>query len=135
MTGSCGLVAILTPLLLVVANVGDSEGVLLGGKKIMKINRRLNAGESFEQERLLKEFPGETDIIKCLKKTNYCYVKGELQPTRAFGDFYLKDRQYNFASLEQFSKPYITHKPEINWYNLSPYLGKSLVLGSDGLWD
>ena len=50
-------------------------------------NLRLNAGEPFEQARLVKKFPGENDIVMC---KNACYVKGRLQPTRSLGDFYLK---------------------------------------------
>lgn len=70
-----------------VANAGDCEGVLLSANEAAMTNLRLNAGESFEQARLVKEFPGEPDIFVC---GGACYVKGRLQPTRSFGDFYLK---------------------------------------------
>jgi serine/threonine protein phosphatase PrpC len=62
-------------------------------------------------------------------------VKGLLQPTRVFGDFYLKDADYNFKKLANFGKPYLTHQPEINSIRYYPLLMKRLILGSDGLWE
>jgi pyruvate dehydrogenase phosphatase len=119
---------------LYVANVGDCEGVLLGQGSPIKINVRLNAGEPEEQARLKREFPHESDIYKCIKNTQYCYVKGRLQPTRSLGDFYLKYREYNFTKLHTFTGPYITHKPILTHYKLNDEQ-KYLVLATDGLWD
>lgn len=102
---------------------------------MLKTNERLNAGEPSEQERLKNEFPAEPDIFKCLPNTNYCYVKGRLQPTRSFGDFYLKNPEHNFTQLRTFTGPYITHKPKITTFPVNKNLGKTLVLATDGLWD
>ncbi len=77
----------------------------------------------------------EPDIFRCLPNTNYCYVKGRLQPTRSLGDFYLKDKQYNFTNLAIFTGPYITHKPKITIFDNTKILGKTLVIATDGLWD
>lgn len=108
--------------------------MLLGDAPPIKVNERLNAGEPSEQERLKAEFPHEPDIYKCIKDTNYCYVKGRLQPTRSLGDFYLKNSEYNFTNLAIFTGPYIDHRPKLKRFPFKGY-HKTLVLASDGLWD
>lgn len=76
-----------------------------------------------EQARLRSQHKGEEDIFKC-KTKNSCYVKSVLQPTRSFGDFRLKFKEFNdpenhgvikgYRRLNGvFKGPYITHKPEI----------------------
>lgn len=62
-------------------------------------------------------------------------MKGRLHPTRSLGDFYLKDPQYNFTKLGVFSGSYITHKPKITTFHLTPETGQTLVVATDGLWD
>lgn len=132
--GACALAAIVTDSIIFVANAGDCEGVILGDSEPIKTNERLNAGEPSEQKRLRQSFPNEPDIYKCIQNTNYCYVKGRLQPTRSMGDFYLKDPEYNFTNLAIFTGPYITHEPKMTRFNVRPE-HKTLVLASDGLWD
>lgn len=86
------------------------------------------------------------------RRPKSCYVKGRLQPTRAFGDFRLKYPEFNnpkdFASnldyqtrLKVFTGPYITHQPEIRVIDLTKD-HKVIVMGCDGnytlssgLWD
>lgn len=73
-----------------------------------------------------------------------CYVKGGLQPTRSFGDFRLKMRDYNFHKFTEelgyrlpipvFSGPYISAKPDIQVHELTPD-DKWIIMGTDGLWD
>ncbi len=94
-------------------------------------NLRLNAGEKFEQARLYKKFPGEEDIVRCRAA---CYVKGRLQPTRSFGDFYLKFKEYNYTNLAVFTGPYIEAAPLLTHFALNDK-HESLILASDGLWD
>lgn len=94
-------------------------------------NLRLNAGEKFEQARLFKQFPSESDIVVC---QGACYVKGRLQPTRSLGDFYLKYKEYNFTRLKVFTGPYIDHMPLITHFPLTSK-HDYLLLASDGLWD
>ena len=74
-----------------------------------------------EQRRLAKEHPNEPDIVVC-KSPNACYVKGRLQPTRALGDVYLKDAEFNGSPSARrygryiappYSPPYITSEPEV----------------------
>lgn len=75
--------------------------------------------------RLKAQFPGEKDIYQCLRHPSgiACFVKGGLQPTRSFGDFRLKMREFNFHNFNEelgyrlpipvFSGPYITAVPDI----------------------
>uniref|UniRef100_A0A0G4F7M7 PPM-type phosphatase domain-containing protein n=1 Tax=Chromera velia CCMP2878 TaxID=1169474 RepID=A0A0G4F7M7_9ALVE len=78
---------------------------------------------------------GEADKLRA------AYVKGRLQPTRAFGDFYLKHRR--FAIDPQTGRPtlggrlkfpYLTVDPEISIFPRQSS-DSSLVIASDGLWD
>lgn len=114
-----------------IANAGDCEGVIISDNETAMTNLRLNAGEKFEQIRLHKAFPGEDDIVRC---KNACYVKGRLQPTRSFGDFYLKFKEYNFTRLAVFTGPYIEATPLVTHFTLKDE-HKNLILASDGLWD
>ena len=126
------MVAILHENKLFVANAGDSKGTLLRQKcdtlEAVKISTTFNANKSYEQERLKAKFYQEKDIVYCRSKTA-CYVKGGLMPTRSFGDFRLKYREFNFhefskehgfrRSIPQFTGPYITHEPEIQVFELT----------------
>lgn len=96
-----------------------------------------------EQERLLKKFADEEDII-VEKGLNY-YVKGRLQPTKTLGDYYLKHKEFNeppinleekYArkKIENFKGPYIDHIPEIQIHQLTED-DEFLTLATDGLWD
>jgi pyruvate dehydrogenase phosphatase len=104
--------------------------------------------------------PDEPDVVKCkrqwtekapsgwfrsaeVQKFSGCYVKGMLQPTKSFGDFYLKeeslgfdfDRQRTFVNpAHKKSFPYITAEPDITVFSRSTN-DQLIVLGSDGLWD
>jgi len=65
-------------------------------------------------------------------------------PTRAIGDFRLKNRNFNFHQFDEgfgyrrpiptYTGPYITHKPDIQVFELSAQ-DRYLVLATDGLWD
>jgi pyruvate dehydrogenase phosphatase len=61
-------------------------------------------------------------------------VKGRLQPTRSFGDFYLKFKEYNFTRLAVFTGPYIEAAPLLTHFRLEEK-HKNLILATDGLWD
>lgn len=73
--GSCALVAVLKGNELIVANSGDSQGIIVG-QSVTKMNKKLNAGSKKEQERLKASFEDE-DIVVC-KRAKVCYVKGRL---------------------------------------------------------
>lgn len=61
------------------------------------------------------------------------YIKGCLIPTRSLGDFHLKYPEFA-SSVLKFSKPYITHEPNIVTVKVESRK-YYLVVGSDGLWD
>lgn len=148
--GSCALVAIVKDNKLYVANAGDSKGVLLrrkddGSFEYIKVSKTFNANKSYEQERLKKQFKKEDDIVICKRDDNKaCYVKGNLMPTRAFGDLRLKHAEFNFHNhppelgyrkpIPTYNGPYITHEPEITVIDIQKN-DQYLILASDGLWD
>lgn len=78
----------------VVSSATDLSGKLIAEKT----NPKLNANSKKEQRRLAAEFPEDKDIYKCKtasQPSTDCYVKGRLQPTHAFGDFFLKHAEFN----------------------------------------
>jgi pyruvate dehydrogenase phosphatase len=155
--GSCAIAAIIDPNEITVLNIGDSRGLLIFPDPSSTSQPALDfdslppnclwasdlhtADSEAEQERLRREHPEETDVVQCRQKIveidsegtllmsrwGACYVKGLLQPTRAFGDLYLKTN----AELE--SPPYISALPSYRVYKREP--GVVLVLATDGLWD
>ena len=52
--GSCALTAVILKNSLHIANAGDCEGVILSKNEAAMTNLRLNAGQPFEQARLMK---------------------------------------------------------------------------------
>ncbi|EGR29696.1 protein phosphatase 2c, putative [Ichthyophthirius multifiliis] len=137
--GSCALVTIIKNNKVYTANVGDCKGVIVSqnDKKewvARKINHKLNANSPKEQERLRKQFPNDKDIVVCKKKVEgACYVKGMLMPTRAFGDFRLKYKEF-YTKDDTFKGPYITHQPDIQIHEINKN-DKYIIMASDGLWD
>ena len=134
---STALIAIVRDNKLYVANAGDSKAILLrykadlGGYQLIKLSKTFTINKKEEQERMKKQFPGERDIFQCVKQPIgiQCYVKGGLQPTRSFGDFRLKHREFNFHNYREdlgyrlpiptFSGPYITSTPDIQIHLLT----------------
>lgn len=147
--GACATVALVTENKFYVANTGDCQAVLVtnrtGEVKGMNICQIHSANNKDEQIKLIKEHPGEDDVVKC-RREKACYVKGRLMPTRTFGDFYLKSQEFNNPDkmtseygfkkqrIENFSGPYITHKPDIQ-VNDVHLDDKYVILATDGLWD
>ena len=89
--------------------------------------------------KLTHAHPGESDVIVC-KRQGVCYVKGRLQPTRAFGDLYLKRNEFNADPRRglnihgKYTPPYITCTPEVTFTERTES-DAIVVVGSDGLWD
>lgn len=148
--GSCALVAVVKDNKLYVANAGDCKAALLrkkadGAYEYKKVSVTHSANKKYEQERLKALFPKEDDIIKCKgRDQKACYVKGNLMPTRAFGDLRLKMQEFNFHNhpielgyrnpIPTFNGPYISHQPTVEVIELTKD-DQFLVLASDGLWD
>lgn len=89
--GSCVTVVLVNNEKIYSAQLGDSKVKLFRnltqkeGEDLnaVKLSRTFNAEKRFEQERLKKEFPDDSDIVVCKRPNNkVCYVKGRLQPTR-----------------------------------------------------
>lgn len=100
------------------------------------LSRDHNAREIYEQKRIQKEHPNEpfSELIQCYR-AGCCYVKGRLQPTRTFGDLFLKDEAFNGPNPSRSSSvnrhntrrkvtpgawvdrvgdiPYVTAEPEV----------------------
>jgi pyruvate dehydrogenase phosphatase len=152
--GSCAITAVVSEKTVTIANCGDSRGLLLNGSSYRWVSEPHTADSESEQNRLRSLHPDELDVVHCRQKIveldgqgkvrsarwAACYVKGRLQPTRSFGDFYLKDhRATQFCpdlvpqNSSRFTPPYIEVAPSIEQFERKQ--GAVLVLASDGLWD
>lgn len=140
--GACALVAVVMNDDLFVANLGDSQGVLLSPSapvKVTKLNKKLNANSKKVQAALKAQFPKDDKIFVC-KRAKVCYVKGRLQPTHSFGDLGLKDPFFNNPTvnprlkIENFAGPYISITPEIRKFKITKET-EGFLLATDGLWD
>ena len=110
----------------------------------IELTRDHNCREKRERRKLEEEHPDETDVVVC-RKPDACYIKGKLQPTRSFGDFYLKYSEFMRSPQQHasagkyisppYTPPYITATPEITVTKLRPGVDDFLVIGTDGLWD
>ncbi|OQR85409.1 protein phosphatase 2C [Achlya hypogyna] len=146
--GSCALLAYASDDALIVANAGDVRAVLgteiNGSTLAIAMSRDHNAKYASEQEKLIDAHPDEQDIVLC-RHEDACYVKGGLQPTRAFGDFAFKDVLFNGSPYTErrgggryiappYTPPYISSTPDLQSRTLTPN-DRFLILGSDGVWD
>jgi pyruvate dehydrogenase phosphatase len=108
------------------------------------LTRDHNCREKREKKKLQEEHPDEADVVVC-RRPEACYIKGKLQPTRSFGDFYLKYSEFMRSPSQHasagkyisppYTPPYITATPEITVSKLRPGVDDFLILGTDGLWD
>jgi len=105
-----------------------------------------NCREPHERQQLEGNHPYEKDVVICrVDNPEQCYIKGKLQPTRAFGDFYLKYSEFMRGPKEDsaagryvpppYTPPYITATPEVQVRTLAKGIDEFLILATDGLWD
>mmetsp|Transcript_106876 Transcript_106876/g.212221 ORF Transcript_106876/g.212221 Transcript_106876/m.212221 type:complete len:434 (+) Transcript_106876:47-1348(+) len=159
--GACALCAVISPNHLFLANAGDCQACLVRSGEPVFLHAVHNANQLLEQQRLSATHPGEPDAFICkggginsalgslsgfaqilkggqasMPRPKACYVKGCLQPTRSFGDFYLKYERFGAAAFisPPHSFPYITAIPEVVTVDRTA-TDEVLVLASDGLWD
>ena len=157
--GSCALAAIVDDSAVTVANCGHSRALLIERTGQPSCSSRFvsdshSADNEGEQARLRSLHPDERDVVHCkhkiveldtdgnhIKSVRWaaCYVKGRLQATRSFGDFYLKDIRASevcpnlVPAGAVFTPPYIEAVPSL--VSFERQKGSVLVLASDGLWD
>ncbi|KAI1101330.1 putative pyruvate dehydrogenase [Jackrogersella minutella] len=148
--GSCALLSLYDPIstTLHVACTGDSRAVLAqqgpdGKWEAIPLSIDQTGKNKDEIERLNKEHPGETDVVKDGR------VLG-LVISRAFGDSrwkwplkLQKDLFKRFHGHSPFSPsrydvrtpPYITAEPVVISTKINPDKPSFLIMASDGLWD
>ncbi|EKX43744.1 hypothetical protein GUITHDRAFT_110199 [Guillardia theta CCMP2712] len=146
--GSCALVAHVTREKVVVGNLGDCRAILIsegedGKHTAIQVTREHNASNAIEREKILREHPDEVDAVQFVQKSGSWYVKGTLQVSRAIGDLFLKDYEFNkalpdhvrpYVGGELKSPPYVSVSPDFFEIPITKK-EKMLVLASDGLWD
>ena len=154
--GACAITVIIINKKIFVANLGDSKARLfyLSHKyikkkneteelKVKKISKVFNIRKKEEQIKYRQKFPKDKDIIRCYNEKS-CYVKGQLQPTRTFGDYTLKYLYFNLNNMNDdslyekyqkyFNGPYISSIPDIQVIDIKKNF-RYLIVGTDGLWD
>ncbi|XP_031121303.1 probable protein phosphatase 2C 24 [Ipomoea triloba] len=111
--GSTAVVAVITPLKIIIANCGDSRAVLCRNGKAIALSNDHKPDRPDELSRI-EEAGGRVIYWDGPR------VLGVLAMSRAIGDNYLK--------------PYVTCQPEVMVIDRTPE-DECLILASDGLWD
>lgn len=117
LSGSTALVALVHGAHLVVANVGDSRGVLCDKKGQAVPLSFDHKPQQLKEHKRIKEAGGFITFNGVWR------VAGVLATSRALGDFPLKDRRLVVA------------QPDVLTFNLADLGATFMVLASDGLWD
>ncbi|KRT81153.1 hypothetical protein AMK59_5493 [Oryctes borbonicus] len=115
--GTTALVAVLEGTRLVVANVGDSRGVMCDGKGNAIPLSFDHKPQQMRERKRIKEAGGFVTFNGVWR------VAGILATSRAMGDYPLKDKKLVIAD------------PDILSFDLSYHKPMFVVLASDGLWD
>ncbi|XP_076668142.1 protein phosphatase 1L isoform X2 [Andrena cerasifolii] len=115
--GTTALIAILEDNKLIVANVGDSRGVMCDGKGNAI---PLSFDHKPQQERERRRINKAGGLVTF---NGVWRVAGILATSRALGDYPLKDKKLVIA------------EPDILTFDLSDHNPMFIVLASDGLWD
>ena len=102
---------------LLVANVGDSRGVLCNSRGMTVPLSHDHKPQNPVEHRRIKEAGG------FIKFNGVWRVAGILATSRALGDSLLKDKKF------------ITADPDILMFDLSDHQPQFIILASDGLWD
>lgn len=115
--GTTALIAILEGSKLVVANVGDSRGVMCDSKgNVIPLSFDHKPQQMRERKRIKEA--GGTVIFNGVWR-----VAGILATSRALGDYPLKDKKLVIAD------------PDILTFDLTDHKPQFIILASDGLWD
>ncbi|XP_076338347.1 protein phosphatase 1L-like [Tachypleus tridentatus] len=117
MAGTTAVVALVHDQQLIVANVGDSRGVLCDNKNKAIPVTFDHKPEQFQEHKRIKEAGGFITFNGVWR------VAGVLATSRALGDYPLKDQKF------------ITAEPDVLTFNLRDINAKFMILATDGLWD
>ncbi|XP_031619124.1 protein phosphatase 1L [Contarinia nasturtii] len=115
--GSTLLLAVLYKTQLIVANVGDSRGVMCDGKGNVI---PMSFDHKPQQTRELKRIQEAGGFVQF---KGVWRVAGILATSRALGDYPLKEKNFVIA------------EPDILTFELNDHKPKFIILASDGLWD
>ncbi|XP_046676999.1 protein phosphatase 1L-like [Homalodisca vitripennis] len=115
--GTTALIALLEGSRLIVANVGDSRGVMCDSKGNAIPLSFDHKPQQMRERKRIKEAGGFITFNGVWR------VAGILATSRALGDYPLKDKRLVIAD------------PDILTFNLADHKPQFLVLASDGLWD
>ncbi|KAK9672308.1 hypothetical protein RND81_12G091400 [Saponaria officinalis] len=143
--GTCCLVGVIYQHTLFVANLGDSRAVLgrkncdTGSIDAVQLSNEHNANFEAVRKELREMHPDDQQIV--VLKHGIWRVKGIIQVSRAIGDVYMKNAQYNrepiaakFRLTEPYQMPIMTANPSIISHRLQPN-DLFLIFASDGLWE
>ncbi|XP_050306740.1 protein phosphatase 1L isoform X2 [Anthonomus grandis grandis] len=115
--GTTALIALLEGSKLIVANVGDSRGVMCDSKGSAIPLSFDHKPQQMREKKRIKEAGGFVTFNGVWR------VAGILATSRALGDYPLKDKKLVIAD------------PDILSFDLKDHKPKFLILASDGLWD
>uniref|UniRef100_A0A8D8RUH1 Protein phosphatase 1L n=1 Tax=Cacopsylla melanoneura TaxID=428564 RepID=A0A8D8RUH1_9HEMI len=115
--GSTALIAVLEGTRLIVANVGDSRGVMCDSKGNAIPLSFDHKPQQMRERKRIKEAGG------FIAFNGVWRVAGILATSRALGDYPLKDKRLVIAD------------PDILTFDLADHKPQFLILASDGLWD
>jgi protein phosphatase PTC2/3 len=131
-SGSCAVVCLLVGEQVVVANLGDSRALMLGGGGVLELTRDHKPHEVVEKMRIIKhggkiyrEQEGSLNKIKLFRQMRV--LPGNLNVTRTIGDAEVKLRKY--GGLPGMISPV----PDIASHEKQHF--ELLLLGSDGLFE
>lgn len=141
-TGCCALVGVLAPGgTLFVASLGDSRAVLgTASGEALELSQEHNASHQEVRAELQAQHPEDPDVV--VFKNGVWRVKGIIQVSRSFGDFYLKlpdfatpeVLQARFRLPEPLRRPVLSAVPHIRRRDVQPQ-DRFVVFASDGLWE
>ncbi len=115
--GTTALIALIEKKQLIVANVGDSRGVMCDSKGNVIPLSFDHKPQQMREKKRIQEAGG------FIAFNGVWRVSGILATSRALGDYPLKDRKYVIA------------EPDILTFDLSNHKPQFLMFASDGLWD
>lgn len=113
--GTTATLALLSPTRVIVANVGDSRGVLCRGGQAVPLTRQHRPDDPEELDRIMAA-GGRVTFVGVPR------VDGQLAMTRAIGAFHLADQG-------------VIAEPDVSVHTIDASQDAFLVLGTDGLFD